>query len=756
MSQCKLLDSLYDRINLRIEHSKKVVSIRRNEGFEKAKVLVSTGHGENLMKEVRIRVDHLIDNEEQFLSQRLAVANENFASATGVIITSIVLAIIIVLIALYLFIHDYNKRIESERKLIASEIRIRKILDSLPVGVFIIGTDGVPYYSNTRSTEILGKGIVPGITAEQMTQTYRAYIAGTDTIYPSSRQPVLRALKGENIIGLEDMEIVRDGIRIPIRVNATYITDSDNNIEYAISVFEDITDVKENEKKLTQAKKEAEESVILKETFLANMSHEIRTPMNAIIGFTDLLLKRSMPDQEKDYVRTIKTSGETLLRIINDILDVSKMDSGMMTFEEQPISIKEVFSSLNILLSQKALEKKLNLNFDCDQKIPDAVLGDPTRLTQIILNIVGNAIKFTKKGRVDVFAKVVGETDDSYNIEFSVKDSGIGIPEDKLKFIFERFRQAEAHTTRNYGGTGLGLSIAKQLIELQGGHLSIQSMENVGSIFSFILPFKKTKEVFLRNIHHNAEIDMSKLSKLNMLLVEDNPINIKFVQSLFGLHGLKIDFAENGRTGVEKIAGGNYDIVLMDIEMPEMNGYEATSHIRSELKNPVPIIAMTAHAMAGEKEKCIQLGMNDYISKPINAEVLFEKIIAVTAVNKVDENSITNKLINLDFLSKSVKGNKDLIINIVDIFLRLIPEDLQIINEAVSKADYLTIKNRCHSMRSSMTVMGITVLKDILEEMEMLGEEADNIEKIKELALQLNTFGNQAIDEAVAEKQKLI
>ena len=217
------------------------------------------------------------------------------------------------------------------------------------------------------------------------------------------------------------------------------------------------------------AKQLAEESVILKEAFLANMSHEIRTPMNAIIGFTDLLLRKELPSQEPDYVQTIKRSGENLLRIINDILDVSKIDSGVMEFEEHPISIREVFNSLNIMLAQKAKDKKLELEFGFDANVPDTVLGDPTRLTQIILNLVGNAIKFTKAGGVYVFAKLLKEVRGLYQIEFSIKDTGIGIPSDKLQSVFERFSQAETHTTRNYGGTGLGLSIARQLVTLQGG-----------------------------------------------------------------------------------------------------------------------------------------------------------------------------------------------------------------------------------------------------------------------------------------------
>ena len=754
--QLALLERINNRIHLRVEFSKEAVSLRRIKGFEEAKNFVSTGRGEMLMNEIRQLIDEFIRHEEELLTQRLTLANANFTSVTIVIVFSIILAIVIVLIALYLFIKDYNKRVVSEKKVIDSETRIKKMLDSLPVGVFIVDDKGSPYYANSKSIEILGKGIQPNTNTQELSDVYQAFEAGTNIEYPVSKMPILKALKGTNTVGLEDVEIEKNSVRVPLRISATYITDSNDNIEYAISVLEDITEVKENERKLLFARKQAEESVILKETFLANMSHEIRTPMNAILGFTDLLLRKNLPADEKDYVRTIKTSGETLLKIINDILDVSKIDSGLMTFEQLPISIKEIFGSLNILLANKAKEKKLSLTFECESKLPATVLGDPTRLTQIIINVVGNAIKFTKKGGVEVFARVISETSQDWKIEFSVKDSGIGIPEDKLQFIFERFRQAEAHTTRNYGGTGLGLSIAKQLIELQDGNLIIKSVEGLGSVFSFTLPFKKTdKEFTVYPNHHNLD-NLSQLKELTILLVEDNPINIKFIESLFSQYNLKIDVAENGREGVKKIALGNYDLVLMDIEMPEMNGYDATKYIREELKSNVPIIAMTAHAMSGEKEKCLQLGMNDYISKPINTELLFEKIFSVSSLARDEIPSNDDSLINLEFLSKAVLGNKETMISIIDIFIEQIPEDLLEINTAVLNADFMTIKKRAHRMKSSASILGINKLMIVLEELEILGQNQRDIDRVNVLQSQLIDLCNRLLKEAQNKKSKCI
>jgi signal transduction histidine kinase len=389
----------------------------------------------------------------------------------------------------------------------------------------------------------------------------------------------------------------------------------------------------------SEAKEKAEESTKLKEAFLANMSHEIRTPMNAIIGFSDILSRRELGEQEREYVRTIKSAGENLLTIINDILDISKIEAGMMTFEKHSFSVKDIFSSLNIMLMGKAKEKDLELIFECDDNVPDNLLGDPTRLTQIIINLAGNAVKFTRKGKINVTAKVLpAKMVESENfregtvvLEFSVKDTGIGIPKDKLEHIFERFRQAESHITRKYGGTGLGLSIAKQLVELQGGALSVTSEFKSGSVFSFCIPYEKSIQTAYMPEIIGEKFNLEKLRALNILLVEDNQLNVKLILSLFAEYNLQVQVAENGSIGIERMRETKFDIVLMDMEMPVLNGYETATIIRHEVKSDIPIIAMTAHAMAGERERCLSLGMNDYISKPINANLLFEKMCDLTS-----------------------------------------------------------------------------------------------------------------------------
>lgn len=717
-TQQLLLRSIDTILHAKIDFANKVVMASKTGGFTMGKKLVMTGRGKRLMNALRSKLSLFIAREQSLLSARTLIAYQENASAQNNIISSFVLALLILGLAFYFLIRDYNRRLRSELQLIQSDERTKQFMESLPVGVYILGADGRPYYANGKSKEILGKGIMPDVSTQELPDVYNAYVTGTNEIYPFERQPIVKALNGEVVLFSEDMEIEKQGVRIPLRINATPIKDLYGKIEYAIAVFEDITGTRDVERKLLEAKRLAEESAILKETFLANMSHEIRTPMNAIIGFTELLLRYDLDQQKEDYVRTIKTSAESLLRIINDVLDVSKMEAGLMTFESHPISIKEIFNSLNSMLLQKASDKNIQLSFKYDQNLPVVVMGDPTRLTQILLNLIGNALKFTNNGEVNVFAKLRRENEHGYEVEFSVKDSGIGISPDKLKHIFDRFTQAESSTTRHYGGTGLGLNIAKQLIELQNGEIQVESTEGVGSLFTFVLPFEKAKESLPLGEKKNFVFNTNLLKPKRILVVEDNPVNIKFIFSLFDYYNLKGDFAENGKIAVDMVRDKDYDIILMDIDMPEMNGYEATRIIRTDLKISTPIIAMTAHAFAGEKEKCLQMGMNDYLSKPIAAELLFEKMYELSISSHEKQGSI-----NLDMLTEFMVGEKEAIRETINVFLKQFPEDLAVLKESIEKGDLVTVASYSHRMISSAALMGMKLVETLLTELEVLAKQ---------------------------------
>lgn len=396
-----------------------------------------------------------------------------------------------------------------------------------------------------------------------------------------------------------------------------------------IILYRDINKRERLEQKLIIAQKNAEEAANIKQQFMANMSHEIRTPMNAIIGFNDRLSKTSLDEIQKEYVSAVKTSGENLLSIVNDILDFSKIEAGMVKIEEIPFNLHDLLDSVRIMFVDQANKKHIRLHTTIQDDVPKFILGDPTRLTQILINLIGNALKFTEQGHVDIHVNLIPSSEKEIEIQFQVKDTGIGISEDQISEIFERFTQEKSDTSRIYGGTGLGLSIVKKLVELQSGKISVKSKKNNGSEFTFTIPYKKAK-IQENDLTTEKANDLSVVfnNNLNILVVEDNLMNQKLAGFMLKDWGLNYDICSNGKIAIQKIKENNiYHLILMDIQMPEMNGYETTKYIREELKLETPIIAMTADVLPGEREKCILLGMTDYISKPIK-DVLLHQLIA--------------------------------------------------------------------------------------------------------------------------------
>lgn len=380
------------------------------------------------------------------------------------------------------------------------------------------------------------------------------------------------------------------------------------------------------ERSLIEAKERAETSEKLKHQFLSNMSHEIRTPMNAIIGFTGLLERTKLSPDQFEWLQAIKYSSDNLLVIVNDILDFAKIESGTLELDEKKINIADLVHSAVTMLKNRAEDKGIRLVFSIDSTIPEVVLGDSVRLTQVLLNLLSNAVKFTNHGEVNVEVFLLEDNQDTVTIEFSVTDTGIGIQEQHLETIFDSFSQISNNNTRLYGGTGLGLAIAKRLTELQGGTLSAHSKYNEGSCFKFNLPFKK----FDFNNTDVTAIDQEPMIEFitgkRVLVVEDNPISRRLLSIWLELWKLEADMADNGRIAIEKLMQNQYDLVLMDIQMPEMDGYETSRHIRTQMQSNIPIIAMTAHALKDEIDKCMNAGMNNYISKPFNPSDLLAKL----------------------------------------------------------------------------------------------------------------------------------
>ena len=432
----------------------------------------------------------------------------------------------------------------------------------------------------------------------------------------------------------EKIILMNHGVEQSFNLNTTPILNQKKEITGRLYVLRDITLLENAMKELKDSKKAAEAANEAKSHFLANMSHEIRTPMNAIMGMSELMGTTKLDLEQREYLLLIENSASSLLTIINDILDFSKIEAGKLEIEKIVFNIRELVDITTGSFFLQAKNKNLELKYAIGEDIPDFLVGDPLRTKQLLINLINNAIKFTpEKGHIGINIQKVenAELDDSQiRIMFSVSDTGLGIPEAEIEKLFESFHQLDSSTTRKYGGTGLGLSIVKSLAEIMGGCVKVESQVNVGSTFSFIIPFTIPSQVELSGsqsaaTHEPVHESGKKAEEISILLAEDNKVNQMLMTKMVGKIGWHMDIADNGKIVLEMLAEHGYDLVLMDIQMPVMDGFEAASAIREKEKysgKHIPIIALTANAMKGDKEKCLEAGMDDYLSKPVRSENL--------------------------------------------------------------------------------------------------------------------------------------
>lgn len=450
------------------------------------------------------------------------------------------------------------------------------------------------------------------------------------TISEREYQEVNANLLNENKIKQKSISEVKKAISSLAPDSMSDLGESDDDLITIIKFLQQqIGKAKELEQQLILSKETAEKAAQSKSQFLSTMSHEIRTPMNAVIGFTHLLLQMNPTGEQLEYLKMMKFSAENLLVLINDILDFSKIEAGKIQFEEADFSIKQLIGNIRMALLQKAAEKDIQLKLLIDHELPDAVVGDPVRLGQILTNLISNAVKFTKEGKVTIVASLSEKTKDHTIIDFEVTDTGIGIAADKLINIFESFTQASSDTTRKFGGTGLGLTITKRLLELMGSEIKVRSELGKGSTFYFNLKLKNSSKQFTRSVKEESHIETRSLKGVKILIAEDNQINVILAKQYMKLWDVECDVAENGEIAYTLVQTNDYDMVLMDLQMPEMDGYQTTAAIRKlhgeKFKN-LPIIALTASAMLDIKDHAYVVGMNDYISKPFNPDELHRKI----------------------------------------------------------------------------------------------------------------------------------
>ena len=530
-------------------------------------------------------------------------------------------------------------------------------------------------------------------------------------------------LSEKKVTDYELTACARDGKQTVVSYNATTFYDRGRTLQGVFAAARDVTERKRVEAELQQAKAAAESASQTKSDFLASMSHEIRTPMNAIIGIADLLAKTPLSPEQNKYVQIFRRAGDNLLHLINDILDLSKVEASQLELERTGFSLNDLLEKVTEMVAVRAHEKGLALVCEIAPKVPTDLVGDPTRLRQVLLNLLGNAIKFTESGEVAL--RVTPDADSSVPgaLRFTISDTGIGIPGEKLGAVFERFTQADSSTTRRYGGSGLGLTISKRLVELMGGRIWVESGVGKGSVFSFAVPLEIWAGARRRAAVPVGTGPEPPLPALHILLVEDSPDNRTITVAYLQDTPYRVEIAENGAIACEKFTAGHYDLVLMDRQMPVMDGLTATRAIReweqANHRPPTPIIALTAAALKGDQEKCIAAGCTAYLTKPIKQEVLLQAIkehSIVAPPSSKEESSRKDTIL--------VRANPKFA-DLIPVFLQNCRQNVIAMLDALDRGDFETVEILGHGMRGAGGSYGFQAITDIGAALEQAAESAD-------------------------------
>lgn len=519
----------------------------------------------------------------------------------------------------------------------------------------------------------------------------------------------------------------KDESSIWIQASYSPILNANNEVIKVTKIAQNITIEIKAQEALEKAKLLADDLNIQKDHFITNVSHEIRTPINAVLGFTDLLLDEEKNERKVNYLKSVKTAGDSLLHLINDILDLSKIEAGIFQIDHSPFNLFETIENVFSILSLKAEQKALIFTKIIDHNVPKHIVGDKNRLTQILINLLGNAIKFTSEGRVSLIVTLENDS----TLKFEVSDTGIGIPDDKLKIIFGRFSQAQENTSRQFGGSGLGLNISKLLVEKLGGKIDVQSKLNSGSTFYFNMPFTLSSEKDIKK--NKVKIsNPSNNQSINVLMCEDNEMNQKLMTEVFSGTKHKLTIANDGIEGLELLSKNKFDLILMDIQMPNLDGYQTTTIIREELKLDIPIIAITAHSTIKERDKCLSMGMSDYVSKPFKKDELFQKIenlaFSKSSVNFVEKNITSKKsdsVISLEYLKEMSVNDDDFLKEMLSTFVKQSIDNKNLLKEFLGANNFVSVKKIAHKLKSSFSVIGADL--SVLDFFENLSSENEKL-----------------------------
>ncbi|MBC6108990.1 PAS domain S-box protein [Pedobacter fastidiosus] len=620
------------------------------------------------------------------------------------------------------FMADITERKTVEESLRVNEEKYRSILANMKLGMVEVDNDGYITYANNSFCHMCGFTIpeLIGKSAGDMFLSPEKGYLEQDNL--KKRQ--------DGIADAYEVETKnKNGEKKWWLVSGAPRYNDKSELVGSIGIHLDITDQKLQEIELIAARNEAEDLAATKETFLANMSHEMRTPMNAIMSMTNQLAKTDLGTEQEFYLETIQKASKSLLVIINDVLDLSKIDAGKLSLENIGFNLVDVLQNSMQVITHKGEQKGLDLNnYYFDSKIAPVLIGDPYRINQVLLNLMTNAVKFTEKGSVDLSCKVVTDKLNSQVIEVSVKDTGIGMEKSFVTHLFDKFSQEYESVSRKYGGTGLGMSICKNLIKQMGGEIFVESVKNVGSTISFVLELPKG---VAEDMPEKVVTEFSEefLLGRKILITDDNDLNRLVASILLLDFGATVMVAENGLMALDMIANDQFDVVLMDIQMPIMNGYETTRRLR-EMGNHIPIIALTASAIKGEREKCIAAGMNDYITKPIDEETFLKTIDKW--INKDEDAQLEDgpkmeePLYNLSSLRVISKGREDFVKKMVDMFCEQMPPMVNELKEAYESHNLEHMGSVAHKLKSSIDHLNMTTIQRVIRDIEGFGNERIN------------------------------
>lgn len=638
------------------------------------------------------------------------------------------------------FIQDISERKKAENSLRIQEEKFRNIIANMNIGIIEVDNDEKILFANQSFGTISGYEVSELIGKNPS----EIFVFGDNF-------EIIQTKKGLRKQGISDIyQIPVKNKRGELRwwaISGAPNYDDKGNLIGSIGIHLDITDQKLLEIELENEKIKAQEASKAKEAFLSTMSHEIRTPLNAIIGFLRELEKQELTDLQKKYIENSSIASKHLLAIINNVLDISKIEAGEMSLEEEDFVFENSINNVLVVLSPKAESKGVPIKYSIENSISKVLKGDYLRIEQILFNLIGNSIKFTHTGKITVDCSLINDSETSQDICISISDTGIGMEKSFIDTIFKKFSQEDKEITRKYGGSGLGMAITKELVNLMKGNIEIESEKGKGTQIKIYIKLKKGN--LDKIISSDKNKNLSDIKGVKILLVEDNYLNRMVAQNSLQYFDCEVTEAENGIEAIEAMKTKDFDIILMDIQMPEMDGIEATRIIRNELKLKIPIIALTANAFKSEIEKFKKAGMNDYVTKPFEEEVLIETIYKnlTKKIKKEIKQGINNntKLYNLNSLRNLSRGNEEFVLKMITIFITQTTETLHKIEEAITIDDFTEISRLVHKIKPSIEGIGVTSIVEDIKLLEKIAKETNDKTTILRLFENIKSILEQVV-----------